>query len=517
MTSTQLPKSSVTADFEEKNCVQVIAGSLYLKDAEEVTKGIPNAKAIQLDITSHESLSSWIAQVDVVISLLPPSCHGVIAKACIELKKHLVMASYVDDSMLKLDQDAKSAGIIILGEMSLDPGIDHMMAMKMINQSHAAKGKIRSLVSYCGGLSSPAAANNPLAYKFSYGVFLLLSSLALLANEKHINWPLQISSTFPFSLLIKPSQLNFELESNFSFFQPGAIRAGWNPAAYRYQGEIIHVEGQKLYDSAAKLRLPDFPAFALECLPNLNTLVYGVVCSNLNLVTSSEFIWFMLLLNIILKGQNYFPTGFSQIMGTLVKIGFFCTESTPIFKNGIRPTHREFLLGLLGISGKILRESVIDEKYITDRILALEHCKDKDTAVKTAKTIIFLGFQEPTGIPSSCKSPFEVTCLRMEEKLAYSKTEQDMVLLHHEVVVDYPDDHAETHRSTLLAMGRTENGKTTMAMALTVGIPAATGALLLLANKIKANGVLMPIDPEVYEPALDILEAYGFKLLEKIE
>lgn len=104
-------------------------------------------------------------------------------------------------------------------------------------------------------------------------------------------------------------------------------------------------------------------------------------------------------------------------------------------------------------------------------------------------------------MPSSCKSPFEVTCLRMEEKLAYSKTEQvvliitfyanllhaglplislvsDIMLLHHEVVVDYPDDHAETHRSTLLAMGRTESGKTTMAMALTVGIPAATGALV---------------------------------------
>ncbi|WMV37080.1 hypothetical protein MTR67_030465 [Solanum verrucosum] len=232
----QLPKSSVTADFEEKYCVQVIAGSLYLKDAEEVTKGIPNAKAIQLDITSHESLSSWIAQVDVVISLLPPSCHGVIAKACIELKKHLVMASYVDDSMLKLDQDAKSAGITILGEMSLDPGIDHMMAMKMINQAHAAKGKIRSLVSYCGGLSSPAAANNPLAYKFSEVDIISLLSLT-----------------------------------------SGAIRAGWNPAAYRYQGEITHVEGQKLYDSAAKLRLPDFPAFALECLPNRNSLVYGVV------------------------------------------------------------------------------------------------------------------------------------------------------------------------------------------------------------------------------------------------
>ncbi|KAK4370156.1 hypothetical protein RND71_009631 [Anisodus tanguticus] len=455
MPSRQGLKSSITADFEEQNCVQVIVASLYLKDAEEVTKGIPNAKAIQLDIKSHKSLSSCIAQVDVVISLLPPSCHGIIAKACIELKKHLVTASYVDDSMFKLDQDAKSAGITILGEMGLDPGIDHMMAMKMINQAHAAKGKIRSFVSYCGGLPSPAAANNPLAYKFSWS-------------------------------------------------PAGAIRAGWNPAAYRYQGKIIHVEGQRLYDSAAKLRLPDFPAFALECLPNRNSLVYG------DLYGIAEEA------STIFRGTLRYE-GFSQIMGTLVKIGFFCTESTLILKDGIRPTHRAYLLGLLGSDGKILPESVIDEKYIADRILDLGLCKDKDTAVKTAKTIIFLGFQEPTEIPSSCKSPFEVTCLRMEERLAYSKTEQDMVLLHHEVVVDYPDGHAETHRATLLEFGRTENGKIDMAMALTVGIPAATGALLLLANKIKANGVLRPIDPEVYEPALDILEAYGFKLLEKIE
>lgn len=83
-----------------------------------------------------------------------------------------------------------------------------------------------------------------------------------------------------------------------------------------------------------------------------------------------------------------FSAGFSQIMGTLVKIGFFSTESTQILKDGIRPTHRALLLGLLGIDGMILPESVIDEKYITDRILALGLVKDKDTAVKTAKTIM---------------------------------------------------------------------------------------------------------------------------------
>lgn len=80
--------------------------------------------------------------------------------------------------------------------------------------------------------------------------------------------------------------------------------------------------------------------------------------------------------------------GFSQIMGTLFKIGFFCTESNLILKDGIRPTHTAFLLGLLGINGKILPDTVIDERYITDRILALGLCKDKETAVKTAKTIM---------------------------------------------------------------------------------------------------------------------------------
>lgn len=75
-------------------------------------------------------------------------------------------------------------------------------------------------------------------------------------------------------------------------------------------------------------------------------------------------------------------------MGTLVNIGLFSTKSTLILKDGIRPTHSTFLLGLLGIDGKMLPESVIDEKYITNRILALGRCTDKDTAVNTAKTIM---------------------------------------------------------------------------------------------------------------------------------
>ncbi|XP_022754742.1 alpha-aminoadipic semialdehyde synthase-like isoform X1 [Durio zibethinus] len=454
--SRQWYKTCLETDFEEQNDVHVIVASLYLKDAEEIIQGIPNATAVELDVTDHGSLCEYISQVEVVVSLLPQSCHVVIANVCIELKKHLVTASYVDNSMSMLDEKAKNAGITILGEMGLDPGIDHMMAMKMINEAHVRKGKIKSFTSYCGGLPSPAAANNPLAYKFSWN-------------------------------------------------PAGAIRAGQNPATYKSQDETVHVNGDDLYYSAVRFRIPELPAFALECLPNRNSLIYG------------ELYGIGYEASTIFRGTLRYE-GFSEIMATLARIGLFNAEAHPLLEHESRPTFRTFLYKLLKIDTEAMDEAVIGEKEITERIVKLGHCKDGGAAVKAAKTIMFLGLLERTEIPVSCHSAFAVTCHRMEEKLAYSRTEQDMVLLHHEVEVDFPDSqHTEHHTATLLEFGKAKNGKMTSAMALTVGVPVAIGALLLLVNKITTPGVLRPIQPEVYVPALDILQAYGIKLMEKTE
>lgn len=456
-------KMLMTTDSEELNDVKVIVASLYLKDAEETIHGIPNATAIQLDAMDYKSLCKYVVQVEVVISLLPASFHAFIANACIELKKHLVTASYVDESMSKLDDKAKSAGVTILGEMGLDPGIDHMMAMKMIDQAHIRKGKIKSFTSYCGGLPSPAAANNPLAYKFSWS-------------------------------------------------PAGAIRAGRNSAVYKFRGETIHVDGNELYDSAMRFRIPDLPAFALECLPNRNSLVYGDLYG-----ISHE------ACTIFRATLRY--EGFSEIMACLAKIGFFDTEAHPMLKEGIRPTFGAFLSELLknktttsSVDGGHAEESSIVEEEMVRRLVILGHCKERSAAEKTVKAIRFLGLNEHVEIPATCQSAFDVTCLRMEERLSYSSSEQDMVLLHHEVEVEFPDGQPkEKHGATLLEFGRTKNGQDTTAMALTVGIPAAIGALLLLGNKIITRGVVRPLQPEVYIPALDILEACGFKLLEKKE
>ncbi|KAL2250978.1 alpha-aminoadipic semialdehyde synthase [Sesamum indicum] len=449
-------KSYMTDESREITSIRVIVASLFLKDAVEITEGIPNATAIQLDITKKENLYHYTSQVDVVISLLPPSCHSIIASACIQFRKHLVTASYVDDSMSNLDELAKDSGITILCEMGLDPGIDHMMAMKMINQAHARGGKIKSFTSYCGGLPSPDAANNPLAYKFSWS-------------------------------------------------PAGAIRAGRNPATYKYNGEIVHVDGDKLYDSASRLRMPYFPAFALECLPNRNSLVYGELYGIENEAST------------IFRGTLRYE-GFGEIMGTLARIGFFSTEVNPMFQNETRPTYKTFLLALLGCHTKDSAESIVGEKTIADQIIALGLCTKRETAIKAAKTIMFLGFHEKSEIPASCQCAFDVTCLRMEERLAYSGKEQDMVFLHHEMEVEFPNGQpTENHRATLLEFGRTHGERSYTAMALTVGIPAAIGALLLLGKNITTKGVLRPMHPEIFVPTLDILEAYGFKLVEKAD
>ncbi|CAJ1940611.1 unnamed protein product [Sphenostylis stenocarpa] len=205
-------------------------------------------------------------------------------------------------------------------------------------------------------------------------------------------------------------------------------------------------------------------------------------------------------------------------MGTLSRIGLFNNEAHSLLTDEQRPTFRKFLFELLKVASEDQDASLIGENDITERILTQGHCKEERTARKTAKTIIFLGLLEQTEIPASCKSSFDVVRFRMEERLSYSSTEKDMVLLHHEVEIEYPDtQNTEKHRATLLEFGRTVNGNTTTAMALTVGIPAAVGALLLLTNKIQTRGVLRPIEPEVYTPALDIIEAYGIKLIEKTE
>lgn len=139
------------------------------------------ASAISLDVSDDAALDEAVGKCDVVVSLIPYTYHATVIKSAIRKKKHVVTTSYVSPAMLELEEECKNAGIIVFNEIGLDPGIDHLYAVKTIDEVHKAGGKIKSFLSYCGGLPAPENSDNPLGYKFSWssrGVLLALRNSA---------------------------------------------------------------------------------------------------------------------------------------------------------------------------------------------------------------------------------------------------------------------------------------------------------------------------------------------------
>lgn len=177
------------AGFVTKPTVQILADAgvevtiacRTLESAKSLAGGIKNTRPISLDVTNDEALDAEVAKVDLVISLIPYTFHATVIKSAIRKKKNVVTTSYVSPAMLELEDKAKEAGITVLNEIGLDPGIDHLYAVKTIEEVHKAGGKITSFLSYCGGLPAPEASGNPLGYKFSWssrGVLLALRNAA---------------------------------------------------------------------------------------------------------------------------------------------------------------------------------------------------------------------------------------------------------------------------------------------------------------------------------------------------
>jgi len=128
----------------------------------------PSGTAVSFDITDDEKRGECIQKADIVISMLPPFLHSKVAKDCVTFSKHLLTASYVDDDMRSMKSEIENKKLLFLCEMGLDPGIDHMSAMKLIDHIHAKGGTITSFKSHCGGLVAPESDNNPWHYKISW-------------------------------------------------------------------------------------------------------------------------------------------------------------------------------------------------------------------------------------------------------------------------------------------------------------------------------------------------------------
>ncbi len=211
------------------NNFNVTLADLYADKAKALIGNKPNGTAIEFSIDNTDLLDKLVSNNNLTVSLLPYKFHVQVAKVCIKHKKNMLTTSYVSPEMQALDQEAKNAGIIILNEIGLDPGIDHMSAMRIIDKIHGEGGQVVDFYSITGALPEREAVNNPFAYSFSWS-------------------------------------------------PKGVILASNNSAKYLKQGELIETPTQDLFKDTFNLYFPEVGV--LEVYPNRNSTdyidIYGI-------------------------------------------------------------------------------------------------------------------------------------------------------------------------------------------------------------------------------------------------
>ncbi len=180
-------------DYLLDHQIFVTIASRTKSKADEILNNRDNGQTVPWTVDKEAELDKMIEEHDLAVSLLPYAYHAMVAKMCIKHKKNMVTTSYVQPEMFALNEEAKKAGIVILNEIGVDPGIDHMSAQKIIDEVHEKGGKIEEFYSITGALAAPEAADNPLKYKFSWspkGVVKAGNNAArYLKNGKEVNIP----------------------------------------------------------------------------------------------------------------------------------------------------------------------------------------------------------------------------------------------------------------------------------------------------------------------------------------
>uniref|UniRef100_A0A6G1SHE1 Alpha-aminoadipic semialdehyde synthase, mitochondrial n=1 Tax=Aceria tosichella TaxID=561515 RepID=A0A6G1SHE1_9ACAR len=251
-----------------------------------------NLKTLIMDVTrKHDTLLKIVEQSDLVVSLLPYSLHPMIAKMCISGKTNMITASYLSKELKDLDQAARDAGITVLNEVGLDPGIDHLLAKQVIDEVAASDGKITKFVSYCCGLPTPEFADNPLGYKFGWNPV-------------------------------------------------GAFAITMNGARWKENNQVLRAEPGQLMDYARDVE-GFLRGFSLEAFPNRDSIEYQDLY---NLPDAKT----------IIRGSMRYR-GFSETIRALKQMGLMDQTPHPCLQtdNGSELTWRQFMAELLGHSHDI--------------------------------------------------------------------------------------------------------------------------------------------------------------------
>ncbi|XP_067420389.1 alpha-aminoadipic semialdehyde synthase, mitochondrial isoform X1 [Emydura macquarii macquarii] len=280
--------------------VEITAGSVMKEQLGQLTKKYNHVTSVHMDVIKHEDkLSSLVKKHDLVISLLPYSAHPLVAKKCIDNKVNLVTASYLTPAMKELQESVEAAGITVISEIGLDPGLDHMLAMECIDKAKEVGATVISYTSFCGGLPAPEYSDNPLRYKFSWS---------------------------PQGVLLNTVQ----------------------SATYLKDGEIINIPaGGALLDSVDVMDF--FPGLNLEGFPNRDSTKYAEPYG----IQSAH---------TLIRGTLRYK-GYSKAVGGFVKLGLINPDPYPLLKSTAPSiTWKELMCELVGLKpsaeSDVLKEAV---------------------------------------------------------------------------------------------------------------------------------------------------------------
>ena len=449
------------------------------------------ATAISFDIKNNMEREKYIRQADIVISLLPPFLHIEVAKDCVIHQKNLLTASYVDEDIKKLQPDIEKNKLLFLCEMGLDPGIDHMSAMKLIDDIHAAGGTITSFQSHCGGLVAPESDDNPWHYKISW-------------NPRNI------------------------------------IMAGKSGAHFRENGVEKRMAYEEMFTADRLVEIPEIGS--LSWYPNRDSLsyasLYGIDDAPTFLRSTLRHPDFMygwkniIELKLIDETPQYETTGktlqeafkehmdkngFSEWLNEKLTARFAETKSMMDnllklleAKNEAEEEGEELPASFMAADEKGNIEEV--EIDVVKNKAAAYLAQKMQEANLTLKQLFFLGLDDQdTIVNKGFCSPADILQFAVEKKLALRPYDKDMVVMLHEITYKVNGQQSTIH-SSLVVKG--ENNLRT-AMAKTVGLPLGIAAKHILNGRIKLTGLHIPTSKEIYEPVLEELEKYNIKFKEE--
>ena len=430
--STSLIKYLLDNSSKENWSITVVDFNLDL--ANKKINNHPCGISSKLDANDSVERRKFISNSDIVISMLPARMHYNVLKDAVDLGINVITPSYVTDEIKLLNDQALKKGVLVLNELGLDPGIDHMSAKKIIDDVELSGGKVIGFESFTGGLVAPESDDNPWNYKFTW-------------NPRNV------------------------------------VLAGQGGAAkYIQDGKYKYIPYNKLFRRTNIIEIDGFGKF--EGYANRDSLKYRSIYGLDDVPT-------------MYRGTLR-RVGFCRAWNVFVQLG--ATDDSYILEDSENMTYRDFINSFLRYNPHDSVELKL-RHYL--RIEQDDYIWDK---------LLWLGIFDNTKVGLKNATPAQILQKILQEKWSLSIDDKDMIVMWHKI--NYTLENNQ--RELISHMEYIGKDSTLTAMSDTVGLPLGIAAKMILKDKIKMKGVVLPTEIEIYSSVLPELESLGIKFEEKL-